>query len=1430
MSHSPNGMSAHQPRRPATVGVDAAGRHSGRLLDRRRILLSRGTPRVSRLYSRDQAFEEQKLTVKTLEPVAAAALIAAPEIMSPASPQKFSKLLEEAACPFGNGITRKGAQDIYNLWHLSYLYDSSPSVRELSVWCTGIAGQLWGIMEQNRDCLQTNKLKTATYLMLLRRIVQFCVRNAVYADDLSRHVTELVYCQYDSTRPLSETHSKPFKYLFEEREQHERHQASGNIISRSNNRTLINERCKRTNAEHLLKSMLFEVWKKHISGLKTKRIITIAKLASTRSRFAKLRVLSAWKLYHQTCKARAEEAEEGQQKLNVTHSEARKLSIVIEQQQLEIALLKNQCSDYQRDLILSQSELDVQHQQLADFEQESSEFIKKGKQVHSSELEKLKSQISNLQNEIEEQRQQIETNKSHTLKIYKSAIGSTDDQDKTSEQERPYAKEFLNELQDPSDESLPLEFIRWCMRQLTSTRQSTVSNLTTAVQDGDVFSHVALYCFPEVCHSTILKMIDSRRKLQKIFSVLQLYGFEPSFSIDEIIGGNSVATSCLSLLILECWVTRRNMLCITPSSSAEGSSLTALFDAYQDEKNTWKAILNPAKAILNKRLFEKVNIPSGGGLDDILVKDKLLFTKLRTKVQLSYSQRGGTPPGIPGNDYVSAVLRSSIDSIRSRNVSISGGRSRGGSPNTPTKIRSPPVSCSSPTKIRSPPVSGCSSPTKIRSPPVSGCQSPTKIKSPPIQSDSPTKLVSPTVSSPIKLPTAARVNFEEPGGSMLPETVISIEEPNLDPSKIKSSPPIAATRVSIEEPNFDSASPLKTALSTRVSIEEPNFDSGSPQRVPLARVSIEEPTAGENDSFKKIRSPPSVATRVSIEEPNFNSGSPQRVPLAARVSIEEPTAVENSSLKKIKSPPSVARVSIEEPNFKTLRGKKISPLDPAKLLHQIGGLEYTSGDNEQSGDDQTNDENKLPMILSPKVVLQDRSEPSNDIQITNKTSDSSLPTVNTENSPQRGLLKSSTDNTSFGGLTIDVQEVKDEPQTTKLAGNTPDFASLAPVRNRKRAMSYLHKSKEGTVISPTMSSVKTTYEGRKRSGTTIGNAGIPAEMRPGTSHGLLSATLTSDGGSLSSTRKRRGSFIQTQSPSKEIFVEDFSPADVMRVEELLVLHFGQLRNIYKYYSRITNKSDDMSTSEFVKLLSDCHILDSSTVSINLAAGTTAAGGQTLVGARQVTALQVELLLSRMRNCGSSSSNQASKRKEEGYGPQPFTEFLLRISQYRYSKICSSVGDRFEKLLSNDVFPNALWSEIDEFRNLFYQPKMQKVLNDFKSRLHKVFHHYNHDKRTGNTMSSKDFWQMLSESKMSGESLTQYDALIIYNNSHRSDEMSVGDCMTFAEFLEAITAVALCKNSVLILPPSHRLREFLVKFHTALGVANPRLRTGSVGVR
>eukprot|EP01060_Flectonema_neradi_P015010 TRINITY_DN21702_c0_g1_i1.p1 TRINITY_DN21702_c0_g1~~TRINITY_DN21702_c0_g1_i1.p1 ORF type:complete len:1337 (+),score=209.97 TRINITY_DN21702_c0_g1_i1:517-4011(+) len=1163
------------------------------------------------------------------------------------------------------------------------------------------------------------KLKTATYLMLLRKIIQFCVRNAVYSDDLFHHIINLVYFKYDLTRPLSEVHTKPFKDIFNEKKQEKVQQELGrSAVSRENNRNLINQRCKRGSAEHILKLILFRGWWNEICNLKIRRVSIIARLATIRNRFTKHKVLSAWKTYHRVRIARSEEAKEGQQKLHITNSEARRLSIIIEQQQLEIAQLKNKCSDFQRELSLSQNEIDQQHQQLVDFEQESLESIKQEKRDHVSEISKLQKKITELQTRVESQSETISHDQSHTFALFMHATGNSDNnEEKAEEQVRPYAKEFLNELQDPSDESLPLEFLRWCMRQLTTTKQQSVDNLTTSLQDGEVFSHVALYCFPEACHATILKMIDSRRRLQKVMSILQLYGHPPPFSVEEIIGGNSTATAYLSLLILECWVNRRNMLSTTPSSSCEPESLSELFTAYQEEKNTWSSIINPSKEILNRKLFERVH-HSDQTIDDSLIKDKLLFTKLRSKVQLS--SRGETP--VIG-EHVNSVLRNSIESIRLRNLSSSKGR--GTSPNTPN----------TPTKLRSPTNSGRQSPTKIKSPPVAAA-----LRSSPL---SPTERVKspPVVTSPS----------------------------DMSPSK----PPIGSNRASVEK--------LPSSL------KSPPFNNASSPTVPQAatRISFEGLGEGPNSS------------------PTFKSP-----PLTGKLVIET-NGLADSEEPKIMSPLSskgpvlsATRVSIEEPLQK---GNRPVPLNPDNLLSNMGGSDFEGAEPESDASPTVNEQDgvcQLPIILSPEC------EPTKEQPATASVDEGKLqplPSTHDANSPRRGLS---------GG---------DVPQPQKLA-NSPDIGgSLAPVKTRKRALSTLQRSREGPMISPTNSTGtagSTKAEGRKRSGTVIGNSGgPPTDLRPSTSHGLLSATMTSDGSG--SVKKKRGSLMPqlNQIIKDMIGVEDFSPSDVMRLEELLVNNFSQLRNIFKYYSRLTSKSDEMTVQEFVKLMGDCHVLD-----------TSSGVGQVVVGARQVGTVQIEVLLSRIRNCGSSSSNQNSKKKEESYGPQFFTEFLIRVAQYRYSKICTSVGDRFEKLLSVDILPNALWSEVDEFRTLFYQPKMQRVLNDFKSRLHKVFHHYIQDKRTGHTMSSKDFWQMLSESKMCGESVSQYDALVIYNNSHRSEELSIGDAMTFGEFLEGITGVALCKNSVLILPPSHRLRDFLTKFHTALGVANPRLRTGSVGVR
>lgn len=163
---------------------------------------------------------------------------------------------------------------------------------------------------------------------------------------------------------------------------------------------------------------------------------------------------------------------------------------------------------------------------------------------------------------------------------------------------------------------------------------------------------------------------------------------------------------------------------------------------------------------------------------------------------------------------------------------------------------------------------------------------------------------------------------------------------------------------------------------------------------------------------------------------------------------------------------------------------------------------------------------------------------------------------------------------------------------------------------------------------------------------------------------------------------------------------------------------------------------------------------------------------------------------------------------------------------RSARGSDALADKLHHLLAAEVLSRASSSEIDDFKALVYSPKIQDVLNDHQPSLHGVFTHYAAAGKSNihiATMDVREFQQMLQEAKVLGESLSKYDIGLIFANAQSADDKEGDVEMVYREFLESLVAVALFKNPNIMLPPSSRLRDFLVKqFFPVLRTSQARL--------
>eukprot|EP01065_Artemidia_motanka_P019300 TRINITY_DN22906_c1_g1_i1.p1 TRINITY_DN22906_c1_g1~~TRINITY_DN22906_c1_g1_i1.p1 ORF type:complete len:1257 (+),score=544.89 TRINITY_DN22906_c1_g1_i1:417-3773(+) len=341
-------------------------------------------------------------------------------------------------------------------------------------------------------------------------------------------------------------------------------------------------------------------------------------------------------------------------------------------------------------------------------------------------------------------------------------------------------------------------------------------------------------------------------------------------------------------------------------------------------------------------------------------------------------------------------------------------------------------------------------------------------------------------------------------------------------------------------------------------------------------------------------------------------------------------------------------------------------------------------------------------------------------------------------------------------------------------------------------------------------------------------------------------------------REREPSTVATPSSigTPVVTAPDSSPTrdqDLSDVEEVLAGFFEELRKIYKFYSRLSPKSQEMTNQEFMRFVNDCNLVDKATpqaafdvvfTRVNWAdADDGAARRKVDSSQRELSPTEfVEALVriaaqkyTRVPSRVQDKEKEKEKREEEEPEPAPADDddpFLFagaRRQSMADVQMSTSLADKVHYLLTREVVPRASASEVDDFKALVYSARIQDVVNDHQTALHRIFLHFSAGDKTSMhsaTMNFKEFQQMIAEARLIGESLTKHDVAFIFSNAQSDDDNQGDEEMVYREFVESLVAVAFFRNPNIMLPPAARLRDFLVRqFFPAISAARPRLKLG-----
>ena len=231
-------------------------------------------------------------------------------------------------------------------------------------------------------------------------------------------------------------------------------------------------------------------------------------------------------------------------------------------------------------------------------------------------------------------------------------------------------------------------------------------------------------------------------------------------------------------------------------------------------------------------------------------------------------------------------------------------------------------------------------------------------------------------------------------------------------------------------------------------------------------------------------------------------------------------------------------------------------------------------------------------------------------------------------------------------------------------------------------------------------------------------------------------------------------------------------------EDLLSLHYWDLRSIYQYYCCV-DIGQRMSLDGFFIFLNECHVVK------NLS----------------------------KRLIDSCIDKSFKGQSEKIISPQHFVELLVRIGgeMATHRKVVYlSASEGLRRLIEEAILPRALRSDVEVFRYSSKQLAVQRVVKRYQKILRRAFRVYVSGISRGNdggSITYEEFQRFIRECKLTDVNFTFADANQIYTNII-CDETKILDVgMTFSEWVDAIICIAVHKHPTPLIPLHQRLDTF-----------------------
>eukprot|EP01065_Artemidia_motanka_P029875 TRINITY_DN35943_c0_g1_i1.p1 TRINITY_DN35943_c0_g1~~TRINITY_DN35943_c0_g1_i1.p1 ORF type:complete len:984 (+),score=267.05 TRINITY_DN35943_c0_g1_i1:48-2954(+) len=171
-------------------------------------------------------------------------------------------------------------------------------------------------------------------------------------------------------------------------------------------------------------------------------------------------------------------------------------------------------------------------------------------------------------------------------------------------------------------------------------------------------------------------------------------------------------------------------------------------------------------------------------------------------------------------------------------------------------------------------------------------------------------------------------------------------------------------------------------------------------------------------------------------------------------------------------------------------------------------------------------------------------------------------------------------------------------------------------------------------------------------------------------------------------------------------------------------------------------------------------------------------------------------------------------------PVEFTALLCHLSNLLFRRTDDqSIAERVARLLDTEVGPRACSSEVDTFRAMIYRPDVQRTLREHRDELTRTFLHFacqskELGRRDDSTM-DLDEWKAFIKTGSLIDSVFNERASKAVFLRLQDDEGEEEVSLSYAQFCEALVAIACYKVPSPFEPLTQRLKTFLQKLRANL---------------